>query len=842
MVIPVWQMHKRSTLAGDAKPVRRHPLVAVLVALSMGATFDHFIDVGRTNWVLISATALCGWCFLWCRRHDRVAESLLMIAIGGLGAVWHDCAWRLYDAQDLGRFATQEDQPVCLRLQVTQTPRWVPAGVADPLRAIPVGDRSQARVELRSIRDGAVWRRIAGESLLVVDGHLLGIRAGDQLCVYAMLQSFSPPSNPGERDFSEYQRCIRRLCRLHSPHPSCVTQLQHGSWLHPRRWLDDIRIGCDRTIWRFVGGQQAGLASAVLLGSREQLAEEETEAFFETGTVHLLAISGMNVAIVAYGLWFVARLGLLSRQATLAATASFVLMYALLTGAEPPVLRAAIFVVTVCLAKWLGRRGLEFNTLAAAGTIVFAINPLSLFQLGTQLSFLAVGVLAGSSSYSSSVVAADPLQRLIDHTRTWPARQYLHWRNAVGNVCKTSFLVWLATTPLVWYQFQLVTPAALALNPMVWLPIALAMYSGFGVLLLGRLVPTITVILGWICQVSLEVVDGLINAALLFPGNHVWLPAPPWWWVGAFYTVVGLMASGERWRVPSRWRLVLLLVWLAGAFWLSPAGFRMLNGKTNLSCSFLAVGHGTCVVVEYPDGRVLLYDGGHMGSPAGAMRSIASFLWHRGIRHLDAVVVSHADTDHFNALPGLFQRFTVGAMYVSPMMASQASTSVQVLRNAALEVNLPIRVLKQGDQLMTSDGIRTEVLHPPAKGIPGSDNANSIVLCIRLGSKRILLTGDMESAGLESLLKQPAVHQQIIMAPHHGSYRSHPLELSKWASPTWVVISGDRVSSSRDTIAAYSRAGSLVFHTDRDGAVQFDVSPERVMAIRHRDSGDGTLR
>ena len=103
-----------------------------------------------------------------------------------------------------------------------------------------------------------------------------------------------------------------------------------------------------------------------------------------------------------------------------------------------------------------------------------------------------------------------------------------------------------------------------------------------------------------------------------------------------------------------------------------------------LACNFVAVGHGVSVLVELPDGRNLLYDAGRLGSPLAGVRPVSSVLWSRGITHLDAVVISHADADHFNATPGLLERFSVGAIYVSPVMFEELPPAVKELHERSI--------------------------------------------------------------------------------------------------------------------------------------------------------------
>ena len=133
-----------------------------------------------------------------------------------------------------------------------------------------------------------------------------------------------------------------------------------------------------------------------------------------TGTVHLLVVSGLNVAILAAGLYALVWIGWLPRRVALALIIAIVVAYTLVAGGEPPVLRAAVLVVLVCVGAWTGRRGVAFNSLAAAAVIVLAINPAQLFQTGTQLSFLCVAILIWVGQWSLDSSATRFTIRWID--------------------------------------------------------------------------------------------------------------------------------------------------------------------------------------------------------------------------------------------------------------------------------------------------------------------------------------------------------------------------------------------------------------------------------------------
>ena len=184
--------------------------------------------------------------------------------------------------------------------------------------------------------------------------------------------------------------------------------------------------------------------------------------------------------------------------------------------------------VVICLGAWFGRHGVAFNSLAAAAVLALALNPADLFQTGTQLSFLCVGILiwVGQWKWFNAQLESDPLERLIAATQPRPkkaARTAIRW---VLLLLVTSAAVWAATLPLVLYRFHVASPVALLIAPAVWLLALVAMWSGFITLACGYLVPLLAVVAGKICGGSLAALVAVVDWAQALPGGHFWRPDP----------------------------------------------------------------------------------------------------------------------------------------------------------------------------------------------------------------------------------------------------------------------------------------------------------------------------
>jgi competence protein ComEC len=368
----------------------------------------------------------------------------------------------------------------------------------------------------------------------------------------------------------------------------------------------------------------------------------------------------------------------------------------------------------------------------------------------------------------------------------------------------------------------------------MWLPVTLAMFLGLGTLLAGAIVRPAAHFCGWLCDRSFGLLERLIDSGRDWPGSHFWLPPPPSWWVAMFYVGLVVAVTFPALRLSRRWSVALILGWTAGALALSQCNLSAVTPwrERPLVCHFVAVGHGVGVLVEFPNGHNLLYDSGRLGSPLAGVRPISSVLWSRGIRHVDAIVISHADADHFNAIPGLLERFSIGAVYVSPVMFRRMPDALKELRGSIERHGVPLRVLYATQRLAAGHDLKVEVLHPTRKGVYGSDNANSIVLSIEHAGRRVLLTGDLESPGLDDVLAEEPLDADVVLAPHHGSPRSNPGKFADWCSPEHVVISGSKPLGDEAVIESvkdsFRLRGAEVYHTAEDGCIRVEIGSKGI--------------
>lgn len=829
-------------------PNTYQPLVGVLVAFCAGIILDRYLALAYGWWWGLAATTLLVWGLLWRRGRLALSSAMLYCALALTGGAWHHLYWRQFDEDDLSLAAGGAPEPVGLQAIALETPRRVAAPPFTPLRAFTIGERSRLLIRTTRIRDRDRWRHASGQAILTVDGHLKGIRAGDEIQVFGRLALPRAAENPGQFDFAASERAERRLALVWTDLAQCVSVTGRAQRWGIKQMLDAVRGRGQELLSRHVSQEHSGLAAALLLGLREQLDLERNEQFLETGMIHVLSISGLHIGMVAALLFLLLRVGWVPQTASLVGISLVTVAYALLTDAGAPVTRAAVLVVTCCLAIGVGRTASLANALAFGALVVLCHNPAELFRTGPQLSFLAAAAIFWSAQRIERLTTTDdPLKRLLAGGRPWPMRVARAAVRRIGQALLLSGAVWLVTAPLVAGRFHIFSPIAIVLNLLLWLPVAGSLLCGFALVTVGWLIAPVATLLGAALEANLRAMDRLVAMGSALPLTHFWLPGPADWWLVGMYAGLALFATLPRYRPPLRWCAALGAGWVAcGLLFGSTRGElgrpravvaaarpAAVGSDHALQCTFLSVGHGLAVVVQLPGGRVLLYDAGQLGSPGGAARIVAGYLWSRGITHIDAVVLSHADLDHFNGVPELAERFTIGQVFVSPFMFEEPSGSLRALADALARHKVAIATIAAGDRLRTGDDCHIEVRHPTRAGVLGSDNANSVVLAIEYAGRRILLTGDLETPGLEAVLAEESYDCDVLLAPHHGSLRSNPSGMAEWSRPEWVVVSGGHEVDPR-ILTAYRHGGAHVLHTAAVGAVIVDIDAQAMRVSTFR--------
>ena len=783
------------------------PLSLIACAFAVGITLDAIFPLSLVIWLLLLIACLVTYRFV---STEWRASSLLLMATLAFGGAWHHDRTLLFSTNDISTFAGSERRLCRLRGLIEGEVVTVEPNPADAALSSTAENHTHFVLVVQKIENGGKWESIDGKTSVVVRGELAKRRSGDEVELVGWLSRPRVPLNPGEFDYRRFLETQRILASFFVETPAAIQVLGTGPLTSFTTWREKARGWASSLLSTHLSASSARLGDSLLLGIRSSLPADELLPFIESGTIHVLVVSGLHVglmAMLAWRLFGVARLTLWQQALS---TILVIAAYTFLTGANPPAVRAGVL-AAIFFGEYLFVRSTEpINSLAASALVVLLADPADLFRPGPQLSFLC----------AFAILAILPLVWLRG-TDSPASRQVVNRiARVVGNLVISSVLLWLVTAPLVAQQFHLLAPISV-LGSVILIPLTtIALYVGV-LFFFGFWIPLVGTGLAWMLDVLL------------------WLTGEASQWT-ASWEGLSLYVAGPTASFVVAWYLLLIIPWLWPSIWpLGRIHIRLLVGcllvgvllecwpsrPSEVEYHQLAVGHGNAGVLRTPDGRTVLFDAGSIAGPKITSRVIAPFLWDKRVRRIDAIILSHSDIDHFNGLMMLARRFAIGEVFVPPSFVHDPEPAAGLILDELRRRQIAVRFLWREDTL-SWDGVTLRVLHPPVRFVGSNDNAASLVIRLEHGGRSLLSTGDVEGDGLQALLREKPAPVDVLIAPHHGAASSNTPQFADDVRPKLVISSQGKEPRTSDPLAVYSDRGARAFSTNIDGCVSIRWTEE----------------
>ncbi len=810
-------------------PVRIAPLAPIALAVVVGIVVDRCAEPltsGAWFWVAVGFATLSFACW----KLPRTSVLGIIFSSAALAGGWHHVRWSDLKNDDLARGANE-----------TPTPCWLRGTIRDVL-GFKLGEKpddkgyTRAILEINEVNDAPVgWRTVSGRAMVGIVGDRSDLRAGDPVETAGKLSLVQGPLNPGEFDYRDYLQAQGIRLKLSVDGPKGVWRAEDSSLsATSSRWslvhaIGTVRSWSQTRLTEGLDAQTAPLAAALLLGRREGVDPDVNDAFARTGTTHLLAISGLHMQVLALALGGFLRMLRVPRRASFKAVMIATIAYTLLVGLMPSVVRSAAMTITFCIAGLMHRPSRAANTLATAALATLALNPAHLFDVGCQLSFLAVAAIvwgAGPAWNRLKILHnADPLD-VLERKFESP------WKGMIRTVSSMilqgvmiSVVVWLAAIPLTSFRFHIVSPIGILLNvPLIPITSLALLASGISLGLAAIWGPLGTPA-EWTNAALLRWTEWIVRWGAAQRWGHWFVAEPSWVWVVAFYVLLGLtvVSRSRQWRSHRIFVGAFVGSVIVGLLLATIPSLTSRSTHGPPEAIVLAVGHGLAVVIDTGGGHAVLYDCGKMRDPSVGRRVIAPALWSRGIRRLDAVILSHADADHYDGLPDLLDRLPIEQVLVPEGFAGgEANPGTAELLDLARSRGAKVRNVAAGESWKT--GETTFRVRHPAKGWnpSASDNARSIVLDVFHGRRHLLLTGDLDGQGLVTFTASRSEESvDVMLSPHHGGKTANPGWLYDHLAPKQVVVSQRApVAGTRDALSILDVKKIPLWRTWRHGALR----------------------
>jgi competence protein ComEC len=620
----------------------------------------------------------------------------------------------------------------------------------------------------------------------------------------------------------------------------------------------------------------AVMLSAMVAGDRTYLTHALRVGFERTGSFHMLVVSGLHLAIVAACLfWIFKRLRLPRVPATLLTiTASFA--YALFTGFATPVQRSLWMVTLYLLGRLLYRERSALNTIGFAALCLLVVSPRSLFDASLQMTLLAVVAIAGVAApllqasihpYAAATrdlklvaidiklapplaqfrvlmrMLAERLQRAASSTIAWRVFPWIvRFAIRVLELVVISCIVELVMTLPMALYFHRITIFALPVNLLI-IPLLIVLMPAALITLLALVVwPSLAVLPAMAVALVMHIGVAIVRVFGSLALGDFRIPGPLLWQWAAFCALLGAAILLARKSLKSADRRLRRGAWaalaLAAFFAVLPRPIDRPHGAMLMEA--IDVGQGDSLLLITPDGKTLLIDGGGFGGgPRQAPQDfdigeevVSPALWARGIRHLDAVALTHAHSDHISGLFAVLRNFHPDELWVgnNPHVAVY-----NALLAEAATLHVRVRSFRAGDAF-TFGSTQINVLAPFREYQPEAEptNNDSLVMHVAYGATSVMLEGDAEAPIEQAMLAEPGLASTLLKVGHHGSITSTRPEFLARVAPQWAVIScglHNRYGHPREEVLeALQQAHVRTYQTDTNGITCFRLDGKTVAA------------
>jgi competence protein ComEC len=618
----------------------------------------------------------------------------------------------------------------------------------------------------------------------------------------------------------------------------------------------------------------AVMLAAMVTGDRTFLTHTLRVGFERTGSFHMLVVSGFHLAIVAGCIFWVARrLRLPSVPATFATIlASFA--YAIFTGFATPVARSLWMVTLYLLGRLLYRERNALNTIGFAALCLLAYSPRSLFDASFQMTLLAVVAIGGiampllQSTIHPYLTATRDLRQIAMDAKLAPRLAQFRvtlrmmatgfrdaadgrWANFIAwrffpstmrflirciELMVVSCVVELAMALPMAIYFHRITVFALPVNVFILPLLVVMMPAALATLLMAFAWPAAAFLPAMIVAFFLHIGTGLVRFFGSMTLADFRISAPLLWQSFAFCALLALAIVLARLAVSTRARWPRRTAWaaliLAAVIVVLPRPVD--HPRDALLVEAIDVGQGDSLLLITPDGKTLLVDGGGFGGgPRQAPQDfdigeevVSQVLWSRGIRRLDAVVLTHAHSDHMGGLPAVLRNFRPAELWVGNNPRFGAYND---LLDEAASLDVPVRSLHAGDAFPFGP-TQVSVLAPFPNYQPGPEptNNDSLVIRVAYGATSVMLEGDAEAPVEDAMLSEPGLASTLLKVGHHGSITSTRPEFLARVHPECAVIScglRNRYGHPRiEVLKELETARVRTFSTDINGAACFQLN------------------
>ncbi len=815
----------------EEKPSRtvldRAPLVPVVAALAVGIVTGRYAPSSAGLWAVVGAAGILLVIITFRRGHLGILSSIgVGVIIFGIGAVSTQTAWLSVADDHVITYTAEAPNLATLQGQIITSPVTY-TEPPDPVRGYQRPPRTSFILRATHIRTNTGYTPTSGLVRVTVEEPARHLLAGARVELLGWIGRYRNPDNPGQYDLSLARRKDRTPVWLTVAASDGAIVLGGADRPWYARMFWHVRAASRQHLLDY-GDDRGHVLNALIIGQRHPALRDLNRTMARAGIAHFMSISGLHLGIFLGFAYLLCRVLMLPVRRSAIVVLILLGAYVLLAEPRPALLRSAVMAAGICLATIFNRRYFLLNALAGAGVVLLAIDPLQLFQPGFQLSFTIVGgiillhrairrLLFGRWVRRRGLMVFRGEQRV----RRWVYYQASNWLMDLVAISVGAFIV---AAPLVARYFGIFSPFAPVLS-LLLLPLLVGvLVPGYLSMALTWPVPNLSYWIGLIGAKAAGALGRVVESLGSITILNLQLRPVGTAWVLLCYATLALLVLRRRIYLGRVFAAAAVAVLTAATVYTQLPAKRPPQAELHV----LAVGAGQCTVLHTPSGRTYIFDAGTQSGFDIYDQILKPFLRHRGLPNPSAVFVSHANTDHFNALPALVSSGRVDRVYLNHYFGREQNPNEAVVEfmRRLQEANVSIVRLRAGETVKLDERTSVEVLWPPAQVRSDlSVNDTSLILRIICDDKSVLLTGDLDQAGQAELAQSPqALRCDALLLPHHGGWETALPHFVRAVDPRTVLVSCARSPSppahgSKTAGEFYGelRTGYRYYSTSRNG-------------------------
>ncbi|HCO92814.1 MAG TPA: DNA internalization-related competence protein ComEC/Rec2 [Phycisphaerales bacterium] len=811
------------------------PLVFVATGLIAGILIQDASILSVSIWIILLVLTAAATVFVFVMPQFSpagryVTAYLALACFVCLGAI-RLSSFHQPEPNNIRNFIADEPKLAAIRGAVVTEPYINKYPDWEFARFKPSDATSSFYLKVAEAETIAGWTRVRGTVRVQVGEPVLDLKASDRIQAYCRLDRFRPPTNPGQFDVAAYLARRNIFVGVYIESRDGIKILQSPPAGSLVKLKTRIRQAASSALVGDMPQEDTsrGLLEALLLGYRRDIDSDTYRAFRKTGLLHFISLSGMHLGILVGIIWWLCRIAGLMKPARAAVCAAAVAVFLLVVPLRAPTLRAAIICWVFCASIFFRRRSNPINTLSLAAIILLLIRPTQLFEAGWQLSFAAVlGLLLFT-------------ERL--HFFLYEKISGLRWRKGGPKTTVVSYRIssrpgpyslrlfsagvaaWIGGAGILLYHFYTINPLVSIWTLLVFPLVSVILTLGFLKMILFFPLPTLSRLLGIPAAFLSDILVRIVKVIANFDISQILVGRVSLMPVVLYYCII-LFTGYVYFRRPIIKKAICAFLMCSLIIYLGALKWQRTH-RDDLVLTCLDVGHGQAILARLPGKANVLFDAGSLYANDIGTRIVSPYLDYIGIRKIDALIISHNDTDHINGIPEIVENCDVRSVYANDAFFDRTDVwgTAEFLNDSLAEKGLEIKRIENVLDLNGTANIEMLWLNEQIYSNQDlSDNDRSQVSLIEFAGTKILLCSDIEKFAQRELLRlRPDLKADVVIVPHHGSTSTLDVDFLEQLDADVLICSCGRRQyerMGRDTKSVmYVPAENKLLCTFEDGAI-----------------------